>query len=101
MRSSIEVRPYNKTGVIITSNSPYAAIHQFGGNIKQDFEITPKMRKFFWAKHYETKDEMWKALALKKGRIKREFDMPARPYITLTEEDLKEIIEILTMGIMK
>lgn len=32
-----------------TSSLPYAAIHNEGGRIK----ITPKMKRFFWAKYYE------------------------------------------------
>lgn len=55
------------------------------------------MRKFFWAKFYETGSENWKALALtKKKELKPVIKIPARPYITLTEEDLEEIINVIS-----
>ena len=41
---------------------PYAAIHEFGGTIT--VRITDKMRRFFWAKFRETRDEKYKWMAL-------------------------------------
>lgn len=54
---------------------PYAELHNNGGS----FKVTAKMKKFFWAKYYETSGiktkktakmsieaQQWKALALKK-----------------------------------
>jgi phage gpG-like protein len=79
--------------VCISANSTYSAIHQFGGTLKPTIPITPRMRKFFWAKFYETGQENWKALALtKKKELKPVFEIPGRPYITLTNEDLVEIL---------
>ena len=72
--------------VSFTSDLPYAAIHNEGGEIV----VTEKMRRFFWRKHYEatgsfgrkkdgsrrnnaanrrlsTEAEFWRALALKKA----------------------------------
>lgn len=40
--------------------SAMSTIHQRGGTMMQ----TPKMRSFFWAKFYETKDERFKWMAL-------------------------------------
>jgi phage gpG-like protein len=94
--STIEVRPQGKSSIVISANSPYAAIHQFGGTLKPTIPITSKMRKFFWAKYYDSGQENWKALALtQKKELKPEIRIPARPYITLTEEDLEEIISFL------
>lgn len=94
--SSIEVRPQGKSSVVISANSPYGAIHQFGGTLKTTIPISLKMRKFFWAKYYESGQETWKALALtKKKELKPVLQIPARPYITLTEEDLEEIIILI------
>jgi phage gpG-like protein len=96
LMSTIEVRPQGKSSVVISANSPYAAIHQFGGTVKPKIPITSRMRKFFWAKFYETGFESWKALALtKKKELRPVLQIPARPYITLTEENLEEILFIL------
>lgn len=95
LMSTIEVRPQGKSSIVISANSPYAAIHQFGGTLKPTIPIFLKMRKFFWVKYYETRQENWKALALtKKKELKPVIQIPARPYITLTEEDLGEIIDL-------
>ncbi len=57
--------------VIIRNNEVYAATHNDG----EDIPVTEKMRKFFWAKHLEHKEQMgpeapetefWKRMALKK-----------------------------------
>lgn len=99
LMSTIEVRPQGKSSVVISANSPYAAIHQFGGTLKPTIQISLKMRKFFWAKFYETGQENWKALALtKKKELKPVIQIPARPFITLTEEDLEEIANCLQIN---
>ena len=57
--------------VIIRNTEVYAATHNDG----EDIPVTEKMRKFFWAKHLEHKEQMgpeapetefWKRMALKK-----------------------------------
>ena len=94
LMSTIDVRPQGKSSIVVSANSPYAAIHQFGGTLKPTIPITSKMRKFFWAKFYESGQTNWKALALtKKKELKPVIRIPARPYVTLTEEDLEEIIQ--------
>ena len=96
LMSSIEVRPQGKSSVVISANSPYAAIHQFGGTLKPTIPITSRMRKFFWAKYFETGFDSWKVLALtKKKELKPVIHIPARPFITLTEGDLEEILFLL------
>ena len=52
---------------------PYAAVHEFG---LPNQPITDKQRRFFWARYMETKDNMWKALALSMT-----YSIPARPYL--------------------
>ena len=97
LMSTIEVRPQGKSSIIISANSPYATIHLYGGTINPTIPITSKMRNFFWAKYYESGQETWKALALtKKKELKPVIQIPARPYITLTEEDLEEIIFLIS-----
>lgn len=69
---------------------PYAAIHNHGGVI--NMQISPKMRKYFWAMYYHLKAEStetsslpmhvlkWKYLALKKGN-QLSIKIPQRKYI--------------------
>lgn len=97
LMSTIEVRPQGKSSVVISANSPYAAIHQFGGTLKPTIPISLKMRKFFWTKYFESGLENWKTLALtKKKELKPVIQIPARPFVTLTEEDLEEILQIFS-----
>jgi phage gpG-like protein len=91
--------------VTISSDKEYAEIHNEGGQINSVIPITDKMRKFAWAKHYETKqkDSKWKGLALtKKKSINHSVDMPQRRFIgesaelnqkiqTLIEKELEKI----------
>lgn len=39
---------------------PYAATHEYG----DEREVTDAMRAFFWAKHADTEEDRWKAMAL-------------------------------------
>jgi len=55
-----------------------------GGNIK----VTLKMRKFFWAMWFDTKDEFWKGMAMTK---KQTINITARPFI-YDSPDLGEAI---------
>lgn len=95
--------------VAVVSNLPYSRIHNEGGKIP----ITPKMRRFFWAKYMEaygkvtfsikskqmTKAgtrqnadaEIWKALALTK---KTHLDVPPRPFLYHTTDLYKELDEV-------
>ena len=69
--------------VNIISNKPYSRIHNEGGTTHP--RVTPKMRKFAWAMHYQEagadkkKFTAWKGLALSKKQrlsipiIKRQF----------------------------
>ena len=73
---STDYVPMN-SAVLIRNPVEYASVHNDGDQIP----VTQKMRKFFWAKHYEAQDlrgkgsveaDFWKNMALKKpgGRIK-------------------------------
>jgi len=64
----------NQVRVGVDSNIKYAEIHNFGGKI----EITPKMRRYFWAMFKQTGDAYYKGLALTK---KKHFDIPERKFI--------------------
>lgn len=80
----------NKIVVGLGNENKYAALHNKGGKIK----ITPKMRRFFWAKWYETGNEFWKNLALTK---KTHLDIPQRKFIG----DSKAIEKTIDRAIIK
>lgn len=76
----------NMSAVVgVGSNIPYAKIHQFGGPIKEH-TVKPRDKKgLFWpgAKH-----------PMKQVTIPA-FDMPARPYLGLNDDDLANITELV------
>jgi len=56
----VKVNQYQVGLLVKGPAAEYWAVHEFG----YTGHITPKQRAFFWAKHIETGDDMWKALAL-------------------------------------
>lgn len=76
LRRGIKIMSASKTQVRVgvDSSIKYAKIHNFGGQI----EITPKMRRYFWAMFKQTGDAYYKGLALTK---KKHFDITERKYI--------------------
>lgn len=97
---SIRFRPGDRQVTVYTDVS-YAAIHNQGGSTHPT--VTPKMRKYAWARHYQEagkdkkKDTSWKRLALtKKGRLtvripQRKF-MPDSTSVEL-EKKIKDKLE--------
>ena len=72
----------------------YAAIHQFGGVVKP--KVTEKMRSFYWAKWFETKDDKWRWMALgAKVGTRLEIQIPARPSLVWIEEDVEQYKTLL------
>jgi len=65
-------------------NVDYAAAHEFG---LKNQRITARQRRFFWAKHAETGDDMWKALALSTT-----YTIPARPYFRPAISEAKKLV---------
>lgn len=92
-----------KNGLItISSDKEYSQIHNEGGEVNNTIAITPKMRKFAWAKNYETGDDKWKGLALtQKETIHVQFTMPKRQFIGESAELNSEIIEMVETQISK
>lgn len=94
--------------ITISSDKEYSRIHNEGGAVNNTIAITPAMRKFAWAKHYNETggkgDSKWKGLALtKKDTIHVNFVMPKRQYIgnsvelnteitTMIEDQLSKIL---------
>ena len=73
LRKSIRWQLLDSQSVLVGTNVKYAAIHQFGGT------ISPKKGK---------------ALAFG-GRFVQSVTIPARPYLGISEQDNKEIREII------
>ena len=85
LRKSITVQPFGDHSIELGSDKPYAAIHQFGGVINRR-----KTRSHSAiAEHYGKKQGASQTV------------MPARPYLTLTPQDVKEMIEGLTKKMME
>lgn len=95
LRRSIKAH-ISGTSLTFSSSEPYAAIHNEGGTIT----ITTKMKRYFWAKYYETggkikynksgsmskgsirlsdEAEMWHAMALKK--VGSKIEIPQRQFL--------------------
>ena len=97
LRRSIEVVPLGQSKIGITAKVPYAAIHQFGGRINSPggtpYIATDKGAVFI-------SNRKAKQLEAKGHKVKRTkphiINMPARPYIVLTPEDVQEIIIIIS-----
>lgn len=79
-----------ESGVRFSSAMAYASIHNEGGEIA----VTPKMKRFFWARYKQTKNESWKRMALMKTG--KAITMPERRFIgdgPDTRRIIREVIE--------
>lgn len=84
----------NDTVVIAPmSELQYAGIHQRGGVTHPT--VTVKSRAFFWAMWFETKNDMWKAMALKSVGSKLNVFIPPRPYLMFQQEDIDWMMNLL------
>lgn len=102
-RRSIRVTERTKTKVVVGTDLDYMIAHNDGAEITR--QITPRMRKFFWAMHYKFEqgrdegDIMWKWLALKKGPIT--FKMPQRQFFGPSEELDQRLTEAIEFELNK
>lgn len=87
----------NYAMVSVGKNIPYARIQREGGTIT--VPVTPRMRGFFWAKWYETGETKWKNMALT-SRSVFVIHIPAREYMNIPPEELKEILEVIGEGLI-
>ncbi|OJV19878.1 MAG: hypothetical protein BGO30_07315 [Bacteroidetes bacterium 41-46] len=77
---------------IILNDKEYAEIHNEGGPVNINVTVTPKMRKFAWAKHFSAEKDSeeaakWKGMALtKKSMLNIKFTMPQRQFIGESEK---------------
>lgn len=97
LKSTIEVRPDGKAGIMVTANSPYAAIHQHGGTVRNPggtpYIILENKRAVFISKKKASKliSDGHKVKYTKPHLI----TIPPRPYIVLSPEDFDDIMEII------
>lgn len=66
LRRSIKIAGMMEDYVRVATDVPYAQAHNEGGT--HTVPLTPRMRKFFWAMWYKTKEPRWKAMALTKQK---------------------------------
>lgn len=78
------------TSVTVCSDLEYAEIHNEGGRIR----VTERMKKYFWARYAETKEEKWKAMALKK--VGSWIEIPERRFVGDAPEVRKVVEDVLT-----
>lgn len=88
LRRSIKSRS-DERSITFYSDLVYAGIHNDGGEIK----VTARMKKFFWHKFYETKNEFWRAMALMKES--KTIKIPRRQFIGMAPEVEAEVRDII------
>lgn len=88
LRKSIRSRSDDHS-ITFYSDLAYAGIHNEGGEIK----VTARMKRFFWHKYYETKDEFWKAMALMK--VGKTIKIPRRQFLGMAPEVETEVRKII------
>ncbi|MBR6286969.1 MAG: phage virion morphogenesis protein [Bacteroidaceae bacterium] len=88
--------------VHIGNNVPYANIHNEGGTVNTHPVVTPRMRKYAWARYYEEggKDApgalKWRALALtKKTKLDIRAEIPRRQFIGESRELMTKIEQMV------
>jgi phage gpG-like protein len=103
LQTSIKPNLVSRDKVIISAGSdnvPYAKVHNEGGVVNARIPVTPQMRKFAWAKFYETGEEKFKGLALtKKTELAFTFTMPQRRFMGHSLELNKRIKEAIEVGL--
>lgn len=86
---------YEPFKAIAYNDATYAAIHNFGGRIT----VTPRMKRFFWARFKDTGTEMYKFLALK--RVGSSIIIPRRQFIGDSRELTAKVTGIVERELNK
>lgn len=104
LRRTISVVTAGRNSILISANSEYAAIHNYGGTIEiqgGEYEAKWKVKKNkagnYTYKFAKKKDNAKNVISRKFKRKSRQLIMPARPFLTLTENDVEEIISKLSI----
>ena len=76
--------------IAVSSYLPYASIHNEGGVIR--VPRTERMRRYFWARYYESKgrEVKWKAMALTNKKTMN-IRIPARPFVGVTDSTVQRL----------
>ncbi len=96
LKNSIKIDKADLQQIVISAGNgiPYAAIHNEGGTIQ--VQVTEKMKKYFWAMYYKTKEERYKNMALTQRSFFSIY-IPKRQFIgtsyVLDNENEKIIID--------
>lgn len=90
MVASLSVRPYGKSGIVASANVPYAEIHQYGGKVTKNINVGAHSRKH--------KDGM---IQVKEHSRKFSYNVPARPFITMTPKEMEQLVDMLSKFILK
>jgi phage gpG-like protein len=105
LRRSIGIQKLSNWQVMITGNMPYSAIHQYGKTIEHSQREGSAKWKAIGSKKTGYKFRFAKKSS--KRAIERKFKVgaykvviPARPYITLTPEDVTEIVNLISLYIV-
>ena len=96
-RSITKGNPYTtgpqRWAIDVGTNIEYAAAQEFG---LLNQPITDRQRRFFWAKHKETGEGMWKALGLSQT-----YTIPAQPYLhPAVDQSLGEIRRLIYKSVL-
>lgn len=98
MYNSIDIYPKGESSIILSSNSEYGAIHNFGGtiNIPSRTQTNKHKLNIKGQPVFAKKSAVGKKITEKNVIIPAyKITIPARPFLTLTDEDLIEILEEL------
>jgi hypothetical protein len=86
-KANVQLGGIDMTYGIELEHVPYARIHDKGGTIT--IQKTPAMRRFFWARYFATKADMFRRAALsKKSSIT--LKIKARPFLNPVLAEFKE-----------
>lgn len=90
LRRGIRIAQATQELVIVANDVPYARAHNEGA--ATTLKRTPRMRKFFWAMFYKTKDERWKWMALSK-KTTLTIKVPKRQFMGNSARLERDILE--------
>lgn len=104
LASSIAFKVYGRSVVEVGTNVSYAGVHQEGGVVESE-PITSAVRRTLW-KWLRNRDRALKRrlgwiLNKKFQNQKIEGEVPARPFVGITKETIRNVRELLGLEIME
>lgn len=98
LRDSVQVFSSNNKEIVFGSDAEYAQIHNEGGTIK--ITNSKRAKKYFWFMYYQTKNEMWKNMALSK-KSHFTITIPKRQFIGESKTLLHDLDDFIKDEIVK